>query len=638
MDSRGLLPEKIRSRYAVKLFAVSLLVTAVIVAGGTAIASQVSDRVTNEQLDSVEANAELEAESLARWFEGEQESIRLLSSHRGIDPSNRTRTERTLAGELDRTSDELVSLHVVERPTEQPSNGTTERIVASSDGLAGEPLAATKIDWGQTASGEEVAFQFDNTTETLVSWVYLDDGNMSVAIASPTRDGDHVLIGEYHPSTRVAATADATNDTSTVVLGGVSGYVMFEKNSPNEFRPYKGESTVTEVESRIEERPNQFAPISGAELAATEVRGYHSVPSDGVNWVVVKEVPRSTALAVTNQVQTDLAGLIGLTVVGFVLISGMIHFGPISSIRRLSRQAEAVAEGDLTAEIPDGSRIDEVGQLRASLHRTKAYIETITEQAEKIARREFDDAALDEEIPGPVGEAMADMRDDLERFIEEREQREQRLEVFNRLLRHNLRNRLDVIRSHTEQLADQTDGDDAEAVLAATDRLASIGTRARRIDRLMARDPDPTVVDLTSVVPGLLSQITSGDVTVNTECPSAATLRTDAEILRTTLTSPLENAVEYAESSVTVSIAQTPEGEGYRIAISDDGPGIPATELESLAVGTETSLQHGRGLGLWQLRWGIDALGGDLSFETDDGTTVKITLADLTDRTETETE
>lgn len=89
MDSKGLLPEKIRSRYAVKLFAVSLLITAVIVAGGTAIASQVSDRVTNEQLDSVEANAELEAESLARWFEGERESIRLLSSHRGIDPSNR---------------------------------------------------------------------------------------------------------------------------------------------------------------------------------------------------------------------------------------------------------------------------------------------------------------------------------------------------------------------------------------------------------------------------------------------------------------------------------------------------------------------------------------------------------------------
>jgi methyl-accepting chemotaxis protein len=296
MVGERLLPERVRSQYAVKVLTVSLLVTAVIIAGGTIIASQVSDRVTEEQLDSVEANAELEAESLARWFAGEQESIRLLSSHQGIDPSNQTRTRTTLTDELNQTSDDLVSLHVVERPTQQPSNGTTERIVTSSDSLAGEPLAETGIDWGETVTGEEVTFRFDGTTDTLVSWVYLDRGNMSVAIGSPTRDGDHVLIGEYHPSTRVAAAADAIEGTSTVVLGGVSGYVMFEKDSPNEFRPYKGDATVTEVESRIADRPDQFVPISGAELGDTEVRGYHSVPSDGVNWVVVKEVPKSTAL------------------------------------------------------------------------------------------------------------------------------------------------------------------------------------------------------------------------------------------------------------------------------------------------------------------------------------------------------
>ena len=87
MDGRQYLPEGFRSRYALKLLAVSLLIVAVIVAGGTVIAYQVSDRVTEEQLQSIEANAELEAESLARWFEGEQESIRLLSAHNGVNPS-----------------------------------------------------------------------------------------------------------------------------------------------------------------------------------------------------------------------------------------------------------------------------------------------------------------------------------------------------------------------------------------------------------------------------------------------------------------------------------------------------------------------------------------------------------------------
>ena len=627
MGSRQYLPEGVRSRYAIKLLAVSLLITAVIIAGGTVIAYQVSDRVTEEQLQSVEANAELEAESLARWFEGEQESIRLLSSHNGVRPSNQTITDRTLERQLVQGPDELASLHVVERATEQPSNGTTERIVSSTDAVEGEALIETNVDWGQTADGADVLFQFGNTTDILVSWVYLDGGNMSVAIASPTRDGEHVLVGEYHPSTRIAKTADAFSGASTVVLGGVSGYVMFEKNRPNEFRPYKGESTVTDVESRIDSREDQFAPINGSELGESEVRGYNSVPSEGVNWVVVKEVPRSSALAVTDQIQGYLIGLIGLVFIGFLLLSGMIHYGPIRTIGQLSRQADAIASGDLSVDIKDDERVDEVGQLQGSLFKTKSYVETITEQAEKIAQREFDDDALDENIPGPVGEAMVEMSDDLERFITENEHRQQRLEVFNRVLRHNLRNQIDIINSHTEQLAEQTDSDHTEAVLSATDRLAETGTRARQIDRLMARDAERTTVDLTTVLSDILAEFDSDGISVETDFPPAATLQTDEKTLRAVLVSPLENAIKYADSTAVVSIE--PTDSGYSVVISDDGPGIPETELESLAAGTETDLRHSRGLGLWQLKWGVDALDGELSFENEPGTTVEIRLPDL---------
>jgi len=627
MGSGQYLPEGFRSRYALKLLAVSLLITSVIVAGGTVLAYQVSDRVTEEQLQSIEASAELEAESLARWLEGEQKSIRLLSLHGGIEPANEAVTDRTLARQLEQAPDELASLHVVERQAEQPSNGTTERIVSSTDDIDGEELAATNIDWGETADGEEVLFRFDGTDDVLVSWVYVDRGNMSVAIASPTPDGDHVLIGEYHPSTQVTNTADAFDGARTVVLGGVSAYVMFEGDSPNEFRPYKGDDTVTEVESRIDSREDQFAPINGSELAETEVRGYHSVSSDGVNWVVVKEVPRSSALAVTDRIQRYLVGLIGFVFLGFVFLGGMIHYGPIRSIKRLSRQADAIATGDLTVDIENGDRIDEIGQLQGSLAKTQAYIETITRQAEKIARRKFDDEALDEDIPGPVGEAMAAMSDDLERFIDESRRREQRLEVFNRVLRHDLRNQLDVIDSHTERLAEETDSDHADAVLSATDRLAKTGTRARRIDRLMSRDLDPTTVDLTSVIQELLADVESEGIAVETDLPSTATLRTDEETLRATLVSPLENAIRYADSTATVALEST-DGD-YSVVVSDDGPGIPATELDSLAAGTETDLRHSRGLGLWQLKWGVDALGGEVSFENERGTTVRVRLPDL---------
>lgn len=53
-----------------------------------------------------------------------------------------------------------------------------------------------------------------------------------------------------------------------------------------------------------------------------------------------------------------------------------------------------------------------------------------------------------------------------------------------------------------------------------------------------------------------------------------------------------------------------------------------AEGLVPIEAETETCLQHGRGLGLWQLRWCVDNLNGKLSFGTGAGTTVRIRVPD----------
>jgi methyl-accepting chemotaxis protein len=204
MSIRDQVPDSLRSRYAVKLLGIAVLVVLVIGTIGLAMGLQVSDRVTDEQLQEVENNAELEANQLAQWFEGEQDSIRVLSAHEQIDPGDPATTRETFETELAERSGEIVSLHLAERASAQPSNGTTEQVVASTDTeLEGRELAATNVDWGEDTAGNEINYAFDGPEDVLVSWVYLDEGNMSVAIASPTADGEHVLIAEYHPSTRV---------------------------------------------------------------------------------------------------------------------------------------------------------------------------------------------------------------------------------------------------------------------------------------------------------------------------------------------------------------------------------------------------------------------------------------------------
>ncbi|MFB6227217.1 MAG: PAS domain S-box protein, partial [Halobacteriales archaeon] len=211
--------------------------------------------------------------------------------------------------------------------------------------------------------------------------------------------------------------------------------------------------------------------------------------------------------------------------------------------------------------------------------------------------------------------------------ITERKHREQRLEVFNRILRHNLRNQLDVIRSHAETLADRTEEDHAERIIVAVDELAAMGARARKTDRIMSMDTEVTDVSLPETLREAVETAAPREtVDVTTDLPQSAELATNGEALYTGVKSALENAIEHADTKVALKVEERPEG--YAVVIDDDGPGIPKEELAPIEAGTETNLRHGRGLGLWQLRWGVDKLNGELSFDTDGGTTIRITVPD----------
>lgn len=213
--------------------------------------------------------------------------------------------------------------------------------------------------------------------------------------------------------------------------------------------------------------------------------------------------------------------------------------------------------------------------------------------------------------------------------VTERKRREQRLEVFNRVLRHNLRNHLDVVKAHAEPLTD-VDGavaDHARQILETADRLDSMGERARAVDRIVSRAFDPEPVGVRETVRGTLERLPVREgVTVETGVPAAASVVTDRAAFRAAVAAALDNAVEYADGEVSVTARR--DGDAVVVEITDDGPGIPDAELEALHRGTETELRHGRGLGLWQLRWGVDELNGTLSFDTADGTTVRMRVPD----------
>jgi PAS domain S-box-containing protein len=206
------------------------------------------------------------------------------------------------------------------------------------------------------------------------------------------------------------------------------------------------------------------------------------------------------------------------------------------------------------------------------------------------------------------------------RDITDRTNRRQQLQVLNRVLRHNFRNDMNVIDVCATQLVDRLDGEDAELadrIRSVARDLSETGTKAREIERIMSRrHNDPQPIDLPSLVTRQLD-------TLRHEYPAAeieADLPDELEIhstgiLESVLQNVFENAVVHNDSQqphVWVRI----EGDDSQVEISvaDDGPGIPQQEREVLVKGTETPLEHGSGLGLWLVNWGVTMLGGDIDF------------------------
>ena len=86
------------------------------------------------------------------------------------------------------------------------------------------------------------------------------------------------------------------------------------------------------------------------------------------------------------------------------------------------------------------------------------------------------------------------------RDVTDRELREQRLAVLNRVLRHNLRNKVDVIKSHAEALDANGGRSHSGAIAEAADEITELGYSARTIDQFVSESTEKQRTDLVEVV------------------------------------------------------------------------------------------------------------------------------------------
>ncbi|MFD1640260.1 histidine kinase N-terminal 7TM domain-containing protein [Halohasta litorea] len=216
-------------------------------------------------------------------------------------------------------------------------------------------------------------------------------------------------------------------------------------------------------------------------------------------------------------------------------------------------------------------------------------------------------------------------------------QREQRLAVLNRVLRHNLRNDLNVASGYLDIVRERTDSEQVKDMLGVAARnvegVLELGEKARSVERTLNADELGTEpVEIAPLVDDIATSLTEDHGgTVDNRVPTDLAIETNPQLLRSLFANLIENGLEHSETNkpaVTVDVVV--DCHSARFDIRDNGPGIPAHELDVIDEGEETDLEHGSGIGLWLVTWASTALGGSVSFDTgEDGTTVTVTLPDV---------
>ena len=210
---------------------------------------------------------------------------------------------------------------------------------------------------------------------------------------------------------------------------------------------------------------------------------------------------------------------------------------------------------------------------------------------------------------------------------------EQRLQVLNRVLRHDLKNDTNVIGGYADLLRDHVD-EEGDPYLDVIDRkvrtLTHLSDQAREIDVALHSDAARTEIDLAELVARLCESLESSypHATVSVAVPESAVVTAD-ELLESAVRNVLENAIVHNDGDDPhVEATVVPDGDRLRVDVADDGPGIPPVERTVFSEARETALEHASGLGLWLVHWIVTESGGDIEIATREptGTVVRMWL------------
>lgn len=290
--------------------------------------------------------------------------------------------------------------------------------------------------------------------------------------------------------------------------------------------------------------------------------------------------------------------------------------------------------------------VDEMVEMSSDLDESRARKALLMVSEEESVAEALDEIGpivdyIDDVIQSPIDETEFKYRIDsldservheiksagrekiIRRQQERLERREEVITVLQRILRHNLRNDISVVKGYVSMMESALEdgevgsGDAFETVYDTIDELIEMSERTHQVTTDLMTNYEQTSLSLADTVRQAVHEVSNdypqASITVNVE---GDTRTYGYPTLETAFLEIVENACSHTDKTPEISISIRAEQQKGIIVFNDNGPGIPEFEQTVLEEGTETPLEHGSGLGLWIVNWIIDDHNGSIDVES----------------------
>jgi nitrogen-specific signal transduction histidine kinase len=197
------------------------------------------------------------------------------------------------------------------------------------------------------------------------------------------------------------------------------------------------------------------------------------------------------------------------------------------------------------------------------------------------------------------------------------------LSILNKMVRHDIRNDLQLVQAYLDLLDGHVIGENQKHVskaLNSTESAIDLTVTARDLTETMRKvNPEtqpimlrPYIVEQIKTLEASRSDV---DIQVEGDIPTA---KVEAnEMVESVFRNIIQNAIEHNEeeiAQITISGEVSEDDGSLSIHIADNGPGIPDSEKDSVVAEGHTTLQTGgSGLGLYLVKTVMEDYGGTVS-------------------------